>query len=273
MPQSKIEAAVLKEDLQEDRRLNLIIKVLSALFILLFIAFISYYSYSKYTQEQATPKQKAINQAVALIRKNPADTAARVRLGVLYTQAGSVDAAIKQFDEVLTMERDNQEALLYAGIAYLNLEKNGKIQYETALKYFNKEIRYYKNTAMAGANPSLEQAYYYGGIAYWKLKQNDKALDYFGKSLAIKAASSDTYLIMGRIYLEKKDYDMAKQAFEGALNLDPNYADALYGLGLAYEAKGDKSKALDNFKSAVKANPTFQKAKDAVARLDKNSKA
>lgn len=267
VPHAEIVEIPLSEELRVDRRLDLAIKILLAAFVLAFCGFIGYYSYVKFNQKQETPQQKAVNQAVKMIRANPQDTAARVRLGVLYTQGGKIDEAIKQFDEVLTIERDNQEALLYAGIAYLNKE-----QYTNALKYFNKEVRYYKNTAMAMTNSSLEQAYYYGGVAYWKQKQNDKAIDYLNKSLAIKPASSDTYLILGRIYLEKKLWDAALDVFGQALKFDPQFPDALYGKGLAYEGKGDKEQALENFKAAVKAKPDFQQAKDAVARLDKNAK-
>lgn len=246
------------------RRLDLTIRFLAVLFVLSALGFIGFYTYTKVYQIQQTPAQKAIAQAIAAIRDNPRSSSARVRLGVLYTQSGLIDDAIEQFDEALKIARDDQEALLYAGVAYMN-----KDQYDAALKYFNKEIKYYKNTALAGTNPSLEQAYYYGGVAYWKKKDYDKALDYLLKAADIKAASSDTHLLIGRIYLQKKSYEEALTSFQMALKLDPGYADALYGIGLAYEGKGEKAKALENFKAALKVRPDFQEAKDAVARLDK----
>jgi tetratricopeptide (TPR) repeat protein len=190
-----------------------------------------------------------------------------VRLGILYTQAGRVDDAIVQFDQALKVARDHQEALLYAGIAYMN-----KQEYDKALKYLDKEIKYYKNTSMAGANPSLEQAYYYGGVAYWKKKDYDKALDYLNRALIIKSARSDTYLVIGRIYLDKKSYDEAIGAFSKALQFDPSYADALYGSGVAYEAKGEKTKALDAYKAALKSQSDFKDAQQAVQRLEKELK-
>ena len=249
-----------------DRRLNILLFVLAALFVISGLAFIGFYSYTKYAQLQQTPEQKAIAQAIKAIRDDPKNTSARVRLGVLYIQSGNVDAAIQQFDQVLKIARDHQEALLYAGVAYLNKEN-----YEKSLEYFNKEIRYYKSTSMAGTNPSLEQAYYYGAVAFWKMKEYDKALDYLEKALVIKSASSDTYLLRGRIYLAKKSYDEAIASFTKALKFDPGYADAYYGLGLAYEGKGDNLQALDSYKAAVKAKSDFTEAKKAVSRLQKTA--
>ncbi len=264
VPQDEIGLNDFELARRADRRLNIVIFILAALFVILGLSFIGYYSYTKYAQLQQTPEQKAIAQAIKAIRDNPKGTAARVRLGVLYIQSGNVDAAIQQFDQVLKIARDDQEALLYAGVAYLN-----KDSYQKALEYFNKEIKYYKSTSMAGTNPSLEQAYYYGAVAYWKMKEYDKALDYLQKALVIKPASSDTFLLQGRILLAKKSYDEAIASFSRALKFDPGYADAHYGLGLAYEGKGDNLQAIESYKAAVKVKPDFTEAKDAVARLQK----
>jgi tetratricopeptide (TPR) repeat protein len=184
-------------------------------------------------------------------------------LGVLYTQAGLTDTAIEQFDEALKIARDDQEALLYAGIAYLN-----KGDYDQAIKYFDKEIKYYKNTALAGTNISLEQAYYYSAVIHWREKDYDLVIDNAAKALKIKASSADTHLLLGRAYYEKKSYDEAIASFDQALRFDPTYPDALYGAGLAYEGKGDKEKALEQYRKALKAKPDFKQAADAVKRLE-----
>jgi len=267
VPQNEVAYIELERNRKIARRLNMVLGVLAFTFIILAMLFVGYYSYTKYVQRQETPEQKEIAKATKDIRDNPRNSSARVRLGVLYMQAGQVDDAIDQFDEALKIARDDQEALLYAGIAYMNKE-----QYEKALTYFNKLIKYYRNTALAGTNPSLEQSYYYGAVAYWKLKDYDHALDYVIKALQIKASNSDSHLLAGRIYMDKKQNDEAITAFQQALRLDPAYPDALYGMGLAYEAKGDKAKALENYKAALKAKPDFQPAKDAVARIQKTDK-
>lgn len=250
-----------------DRRLDIALFLLATLFVVLALSFIGFYYYTKYTLEQETPMQKNINEAMQAIRNDPRSTAARVRLGVLYTQIGRFDDAIDQFDQALKVTRDDQEALLYAGIAYMNKKK-----YNEALEYFDREIKYYKNTAMANSNTSLEQAYYYGAVAHWKKKEYDKAIDYLNKALVIKKASSDTYLILGRVYLDKKLYNEALSAFQKALEFDPSYADAFYGSGLAFEGKGETAKALESYKTALKIKPDFKAAKNAIQRLEKKTK-
>lgn len=250
-----------------DRRLTIVLYLLAILFVGLAASFLGYYYYTKYAQQQLTPMQKDINQATQAIRNNPRDADARVRLGVLYIQSNRLDDAIVQFDQALKVTRDHQDALLYGGVAYMN-----KQQYDNALKYFDREIKYYKNTAMAGANPSLEQAYYYGGVAKWKKKDYKHAEEYLKNALKIKPASADTYLVLGRVLLALKSYDDAMASFQSSLKYDPNFADAYYGSGLVYEARGDKVKALEMYKSALKNKADFKEAQQAVQRLEKELK-
>ncbi len=144
LPQAEVGLNDIEQEKQTLRRLNLVVGFLAVLFVLLMLVFAGYYYYTKYVQLKETPEQKEITRAIQMIRDNPRNSSARVRLGVLYTQAGMLDEAIEQFDEALKIARDDQEALVYAGIAYMNKE-----QYDKALTYFNKTIKYYKNINIA----------------------------------------------------------------------------------------------------------------------------
>jgi tetratricopeptide (TPR) repeat protein len=243
-------------------RLDLYIKLVAAVFVIIVVAFGAYYGYTRYLMGSQTYESVEMKKAKQAIIDNPQNSDARARLGVLYMQLGQNDNALFQFDQALKIAKDHQEALLYSGIVYMN-----RNQYDKALTFFDKLIKYYRNTALAKTNTFLEQAYYYGGVAHWKQKRLDKALEYITDALDIKASSADSLLIMGRIYLDKKDYDQAIVAFNKALEFDPKYADALYGLGLAYEGKSNKAEALKNYQAALTAKPDFKLADDAIKRL------
>lgn len=264
LPPKEVVAEETEQTKRSLRWLDRTIKIVLIFLAILLIAFGSYYVYSQYLLSQKSIESQAIREAKEAIRRSPRDPDARVRLGILYLQDDRYDEAITRFNEALKITKDHQAALVYVGVTYLR-----KHQYAQALKYFDKEIKYYKNTMFAKSNLLLEQAYYYGGVALWKQKKYDKALDYLNYALEIKSTSADTYLIIGRIQLERKSYDEGIKAFNEALRFDPKYVDALYGLGLAYEGKGDKAEALKKYKEALKSKPDFKEAQEAVRRLEK----
>lgn len=238
------------------------IKWVVVLLVIVSLGFGGYYGYSQYKLSKQSTKERLIEEARQVIRKQPRNPDARVRLGVLYLQQGKLDEAIVRFKEALEIAKDHQEALIYLGIAYMN-----KGQKSQALEYFNKEIKYYKNTGHAKANLYLEQAYYYGGVVLWKQKKYDEAINYLKSALEIKKTGADTYLVLGRVYMDKGSYDKSEACFKQALKFDPRYVDAYYGLGLIYEKKGDKTKAIEQYREALKYRPDFNQAQDALNRL------
>jgi superkiller protein 3 len=238
------------------------IKRVAFLLVVLVFAFVGYYSLSQYTLSKQSFESKAVAAAKEAIRKQPRSADARVALGVVYANEENFKDAIEQYKLALKLVRDHQEAIVYAGLAYLKME-----QYENAMYYFDKEIKYYKNTRYAKSNSMLEQAYYYGAIALWEKKKNDQALDYVNKAIEIKSTNSDTYLLKGRILLDKKENDKAIVVFAKALEFDPKYVDALYGVALAYENKGNRVEAIKRYENVLKVDPNYRLANEAVTRL------
>lgn len=262
LPQDEVTADDYQSSIQSLYKFDRVIKYTSFALVFLFVAFIGYYVYAQRELSSRSYDSQAISAAKEVIRKYPRNPDARVRLGVVYANEGQYNKAIEQYDLAIKLVRDHQEALVYAGIAYLKKE-----QPDEALQYFNKEIRYYKNTRFSKTNTFLEQAYYYSGIIFWQKKDYDKALGFLNEAVDIVKTNADTYMVIGRVYIEKKDYDRAIAAFDKAIRFDSKYIDALYGLGVAYEGKGDKKEALKRYLDVLKVDPGYQLAQEAVARL------
>ena len=101
------------------------------------------------------------------------------------------------------------------------------------------------------------------GSVYSQKGDQDKALEYFIKSLSIIGEKSLlaglSYNNIGTIYLEKGDYDQALEYFQKALTIrlqvlgEENTEIAKYynNIGIAYTGKGDYDKALEFFQKAL----------------------
>jgi superkiller protein 3 len=262
LSQNELKAADGRGSVKSLHKFDKTIKRVSVLLVALVLVFVGYYSLSQYKLSKQSFDSKAVAAAKEAIRKQPRSADARVALGVVYANEENFKDAIEQYKLAIKLVRDHQEAIVYAGLAYLKME-----QYDDAMYYFDKEIKYYKNTRYAKSNSMLEQAYYYGAIVLWEKKKNDQALDYVNKSIAIKSTNSDTYLLKGRILLDKKENDNAIAVFGKALEFDPKYIDALYGVAIAYENKGNRAEAIKRYENVLKVDPNYRLANEAITRL------
>lgn len=248
--------------LSSERWLDRGIKLLKYGLIIVVAVFGGYYAYNRYSQSRETPVYKVSRQIEDAVRKNPRNLAARIALGTAYLDIGRYDDAITQFKEAQKLDKENQEVFVYLGKAYM-----AKGWDDRALQLFDKEIDLYAKAGYAQENPLLEEAYFQGGVIYWKRKKYDKAAEYVRGALEIGRTDADNHFFLGRIYLAKGVIDSAIIKFEEALRFDPKHADAHYGLGLALEKKKEKGRAAGEFKKALDLAPNLKDARDRYKRL------
>ncbi|MCG6553303.1 MAG: tetratricopeptide repeat protein [Candidatus Magnetominusculus sp. LBB02] len=107
-------------------------------------------------------------------------------------------------------------------------------------------------------------AYYNLGSAYLNTGNEDEALAYYKKSIAIKPAYEKPYVSVGFVLLHK---DMAHEAslyFTKAAALDPHDPAPVYGMGLTLMRSGRAEVAQDYFNKALSIDPNFAPAKELV---------
>lgn len=122
------------------------------------------------------------------------------------------------------------------------------------------------------------------GRAYSRLRENDKALEYYQASLAIKEKLGNregmavTYLNLGAIYNRQRNYGMALETFNKSYELKEALGikkglDALnINIGLAHKALGDLQKAESYYLKAIDlANELGNKNNHSIALSNMSS--
>jgi len=152
------------------------------------------------------------------------------------------------YDDLLTAElikpgdRKTQEWRAWAG---KNLMQRGhkvfKEDLNAAIERYNHSIRF---------DPEAAIAYYWRGVAYYRLKQIDSAQPDFQKSIDLDPHHFDSYLMMDYVLLESKQWDDIIGYWNQFLDLEPDHARAyLERAGTHYHRK-DFASSLEDLKAA-----------------------
>ena len=107
---------------------------------------------------------------------------------------------------------------------------------------------------------NIDTAYYKRGNAYSHKGEYDRAIEDFGKAIALNPKYAKAYINRGNAYYHKGEYDRATKDYDKAIALDPKYALAYYNRGTAYSHKGEYDRAIKNYDKAIALNPKYAKA-------------
>ncbi|MCX8124548.1 MAG: tetratricopeptide repeat protein [Spirochaetes bacterium] len=147
-----------------------------------------------------------IAMARVALRKQDKATAASnfYTAGVLLYQKKDYNAAISMFSRALEMDPNIQEANLYLGQIYEDLN-----QYNIAIYFYGKA-----KTAKNEKDILLRIGYLYA-----LLKDYSKAFEYMNAVQAIDTHNPDAYFFKGLVYLKKNDYRGAEDMLRRAVNI------------------------------------------------------
>ena len=98
------------------------------------------------------------------------------------------------------------------------------------LKQYNKAIEYYKKTIKIDSS-NTSYAWYNLGIAYTSIKNYDSAIYCYKKDIKIDSGFSSAWYGLGNVNRELKKYDSAVACYIKALEIYPFFTDAWAGLG------------------------------------------
>lgn len=93
--------------------------------------------------------------------------------------------------------------------------------------------------------------YYLFGIAYSIIKDDNHAIEYYTKSIALNQNVSEVFCQRAQTYYDLDKKDLAKIDFIQAIELDRMNADAYYGLGLISRNEGKFEDAINEFSKAI----------------------
>ncbi len=133
----------------------------------------------------------------------------------------------------------------------------------TAIEQFDKAIAIY---------PSYPDCYEQLGLAWYRVKNAEKALESYNKALTLNNTKAVTYSNIGIIYFEQGSYPKALELYTKALSLDSNYADAYFNMGSTLGMMGKYEEAIVNFKKCIQYDPENAKAHQFIGVTYQNLK-
>lgn len=97
----------------------------------------------------------------------------------------------------------------------------------------------------------MSRTYYYMGMAYYNLRNEEMALQNLLKSLDLKDDDIDALYYTGELYVKQKKYDESIVLFDKITKINPDDAYAWFYLGVNYTQKKKYQKAVDIYENKV----------------------
>jgi tetratricopeptide (TPR) repeat protein len=233
--------------------------------------------------------KEAIEFLKACITKYPSNPGFTRRLAEAYAQTGKNEEAIGLYNDLLTKDSSNFEALYEKGMmmtqlkdtagAIATLESSYRqqplMQTGLALAGLYAETKNARVVELCDALQKRDSArafvdpVFLKGVYYSNVKDYPRAVALFDECMNRDWRFIEPYIEKGIIQYEQKNYDEAIKTFQFASKINYTNADACYWTGRCYEAIGKKDEAIDYYYQAVMFDRNFAEAKAAIKRLKK----
>lgn len=162
-------------------------------------------------------------------------------LGIIEIKKNNHSSAIKIFNEVLIIDKDNYEANLNLGLIYLNLKK------------FLKSETFLKKASII--NPKNNIINYHLGLIKLILDEYDAAKQIFSKILDEEPLNINVRNNLGLCMLKQSRINEAIKIFQKCLEQNNSYLSALYNLGVCYSELKDFKKSIIYYSKVLNIDP------------------
>ena len=189
-------------------------------------------------------KPKAAEFYKKAVAVAPNDVHLRLAYAKILNELGSDDAAVQEFNYVLSKTSDNKD-VLYA------LER-----------IYKKKLEDSPNDATITANL---------GAIMQKQGNYDEALRYYSKAEYLEPSNTNTRINVGTLYHEKGDYKTAITAYDSVLILYPDNIQANLNKAKSLEKMGNSKEALALYKKVLKLEPNNEVAKIQTIAMVRDS--
>jgi tetratricopeptide (TPR) repeat protein len=124
------------------------------------------------------------------------------------------------------------------------------------------------NLKLVAKDPKLVGVWIQLGNDYFDSRQHQKAIDAYGKALALTPRNPDVLTDQGVMYRDTGRFDEAIANFEKAGQVDPNHVQSVYNLGVVWaHDKHDATRAAAAFKKVIAIAPASPQAGEARRAL------
>jgi len=218
------------------------------------------HTYDKRTDTDDTDKaRKLLLQSIEL---DDTLIAAKVKLGISYSQMGNYDEAMKIYISALEQaENLGDTSGMGQTLGNIGIVHRNKGEYDTALEYYDKSLKIFEEIGnKRGMGLSLNSI----GVVHWSKGEYDTALEYYDRSLKIqeelgdKAGMASPLGNIGSIHFNKGEYDTALEYYDRSLNIEEEIGDmygmgrTLHNIGFVHNYKGEYNTALEYYERSLK---------------------
>jgi tetratricopeptide (TPR) repeat protein len=183
----------------------------------------------------------ALSELETLLREDPDDLDAQLRMGLVYGELKEYPKAIAQLTKILSARPAELRVRDYLGLMYEELK-----EYDKAIEAYQANLK---------VQPSYTDGHLHLGFLYYRLKQSAEAVPHLVEVVKQNPKQSDAYLLLGLTYLQSEQYASASQAFEEGIRYNPGNPDLLFNLGTVYDKLNRFDDVVQTMESALKLDP------------------
>jgi len=209
------------------------------------------------------------------IDMNKKDVGVRKMLAAIYEQSGLADKAIAQYNDILSLKRDDAGSLagllrcyiktrdydkaIKAGVKLLKINpRDASVLANIGYAYGNtgawgKAIANYKESLQINPDDTLVR--FRLGEAYEKANDLKNAVEQYRIVLTKARETEHVKIALAGAYLRAGNYDESIRLYKEIVAKQPRNATAYANLGLAYGGKGQWKEEIENYKKAISLNP------------------
>jgi tetratricopeptide (TPR) repeat protein len=250
----------------------------------------------------ALGEKEAASADEALARTTPPAIAEdHFLLGLTALAARDKAEAVKQFEAALRLEPTHYWSLMKFGICLCELGEQERDfaaaaaaftgcllkRPEYPVAWNNRGIAYSKlrqdDKAVADFSRAIElkadyvDAWYSRGNAHGNLRQHDQAIADYSKAIELKADYAPAWNMRGTVHADMGQYDKARGDFSKAIELEPDEAKAWYNRGRFYAGLDQLDKSVADYTKAIELKPDYPWALNnrgnAYSKLRQDNKA
>jgi tetratricopeptide (TPR) repeat protein len=210
---------------------------------------------SAYLNQQKTAEARASFERATKLHASYPDTLANAwnNIGLLATQEGHTDEAIRCFQEAVRLSPDHLIALNNLGNAYRQ-EKS----WDEARKIFERTLE---------VSPDDPEANYGLGMVFAQADDTAHAYEYLQRALKSRPAYPEALNNLGILYLRTQRRDEAVASFETCIRVAPAFDQSYLNLARVYSVEGTPDKARAVLLSLLKQHPDHAQAQSMLAQL------
>jgi len=202
-------------------------------------------------------------------------------LGVSRACAQRIQKAREAFADCMELAANaEKKAQLQRILDHLDLMEAGEknpasllVQVQLQRAFSDMETERYEEAAarlgkLSGLDPENSAIFYNLGVVCTFLKEEDRAMEHFRRTVELEPKFVQAWYNMGQICLiKKKDFSLALNYFDRAAAIRPEYVGAHHQRGVAYELLGDAQAAVRCWERTLELDPENKQAKDNIERI------